>query len=266
MPIFKLRLFALCGMLAGACGLAQAQGFDAVRLQGEPGSEGEGRAGVALIAGHKYLGSDERRELLLPTIDYRWKNGWFAGVGNGVGYRFASSPQFQYGLRLAADFGRKEHRSDVLRGLGDIPARPEFGGFFNMHLSRELSLSSSLRYGAGTDRKGLLLDLGAHYGLQLAAQWRLGGSVSATYANRDYMQDYFGVTPEQSVRSGYAVYEPGAGVRDVRLGASLTHFFNRDWALTAALSATSLQGDAKRSIIVRESTPVTGILALGYRF
>jgi outer membrane scaffolding protein for murein synthesis (MipA/OmpV family) len=153
-----------------------------------------------------------------------------------------------------------------LRGLGDIPARPEAGAFFNMHLSRELSLSSSLRYGAGQDRNGLLLDLGAHYGWQLAPQWRLGGSVVATYVNRDYMQDYFGITPEQSVRSGYAVYEPGAGVRDVRLGASLTHFFNRDWALTAALSATSLQGDAKRSVIVRESTPVTGILALGYRF
>ncbi|MBC7956503.1 MAG: MipA/OmpV family protein [Cytophagales bacterium] len=266
MAIASFKLVVASGVLAGVCSSAQAQGFDAVRLQGDAGSEGEGRAGVALIAGHKYLGSDERRYLLLPTIDYRWKNGWFAGMGNGVGYRFASNPQLQYGVRLAADFGRKEHRSDVLRGLGDIPARPEAGAFFNMHLSRELSLSSSLRFGAGQDRKGLLLDLGAHYGLQIAPQWRLGGSVSATYVNRDYMQDYFGVTPQQSARSGYAVYEPGAGVRDVRLGASLTHFFNRDWALTAALSATSLQGDAKRSVIVRESTPVTGVLALGYRF
>jgi outer membrane scaffolding protein for murein synthesis (MipA/OmpV family) len=262
----SFRLWVCAGAMVGACGVAQGQAFDTVRLQGEPGSEGEGRAGLALIAGSKYLGSDERRYLLLPTIDYRWKNGWFAGVGNGIGYRFASSPQFQYGLRLAADFGRKEHRSDVLRGLGDISARPEAGAFFNMLLSREWSLSSSLRYGAGNDRKGLLLDLGAHYGVQLAPQWRLGGSLSSTYVNRQYMQEYFGITPEQSLRSGYAVSQVDAGLRDVKLGASLTHFINRDWAITGALSATSLQGDAKRSVIVRERNPVTGVLALGFRF
>jgi outer membrane scaffolding protein for murein synthesis (MipA/OmpV family) len=264
MPPF--RLFATLGALAWACGVAQAQSFDAVRLQGEPSGDGEGRAGLALIAGSKYLGSDERRYLLFPAVDYRWKNGWFAGVGNGIGYRFSSSPQFQYGLRLAADFGRKEHRSDALRGLGDIHARPEAGAFFNVHASRELSFSSSLRYGSGNDRKGALLDLGAHYGLQIAPQWRLGGSLSTTYANRDYMQGYFGITPQQSAASGYAVSELGAGVRDVRLGASLTYIINMDWAVTTAVSATSLLGDAKRSAIVRDSTPVTGVLALGYRF
>lgn len=266
MPTAPFRLFTAAVFFAGACGVAQAQGFDAVRLQGEPSGDGEGRAGIALIAGSKYLGSDERRYLLLPTVDYRWKNGWFAGVGNGIGYRFASSPQFQYGLRLAADLGRKEHRSEVLRGLGDISARPEAGAFFNMQLSRDLSFSSSLRYGSGNDRKGLVLDVGAHYGLQLAPQWRLGAGVTTTYVNREYMQGYFGITPEQSARSGYAVSQVGAGVRDVRVGASLTHFINRDWALTGALSATALQGDAKRSVIVRESTPVSAVLALGFRF
>lgn len=259
------RVVAL-GALASACGLAQAQGFDAVRLQGDPNAEGEGRVGLAVIAGSKYLGSDERRTLLLPTLDYRWKNGWFAGVGNGVGYNFSSNPQMQYGLRVAADFGRKEHRSEVLRGLGDINARPEAGAFFNLHASQALSFSSSLRYGSGNDRNGLLLDVGAHYGLQVAPQWRLGTSLSATYANRNYMQGYFGITPEQSATSGYAVSEAEAGIRDVRAGVSLTHIINREWAATLAVGATSLQGDARRSLIVRERTPVSAVLALGYRF
>jgi outer membrane scaffolding protein for murein synthesis (MipA/OmpV family) len=80
------------------------------------------------------------------------------------------------------------------------------------------------------------------------------------------MQSYFGITPEQSARSGYAVYEPGAGLRDIRLGSSLTYIINRDWAATLAVSASSLQGDAKDSPIVRERNPVTGVLAIGYRF
>lgn len=251
-------------LLAGVAG-ARAQAFDAVRLEGD-GSQSSGRVGLVAIAGYQYLGSDERRNMLLPTVDYRWANGWFAGVGNGVGYRFKSSEGLQYGVRLTADFGRKEHRSEVLRGLGDISARPEVGGFLNWQLSRDFSLSSSLRYGAGNDRDGLVIDLGAHYGLQLAPQWRLGGSLTASWVNRSTMQAYFGITPEQSARSGYAVSEVGAGLRDVRVGLGLIYFINRDWAATLALSANALQGDAKDSVIVRESTPVSAILGVGYRF
>lgn len=227
---------------------------------------GEGRVGLAAIAGHQYLGSDERRWSLFPAIDCRWANGWFAGVGNGVGYKFNSDPQWQYGVRLAADFGRKESHSSVLQGLGDIRARPEAGAFLNWRAPHDFTLTSSVRYGAGNDRHGLLIDVGVRHGLQLATQWRLGTSLSATYANRNYMQGYFGITPEQSVASGYAVSEAGAGLRDVRAGVSLTHFITRDWAATLAVSASSLQGDAKDSVIVRERTPVTSVLALGYRF
>jgi MipA family protein len=248
-------------LAGGAC----AQAFDAVRLEGDDRQD-SGRIGLAAIAGTKYLGSDERRYMAFPSIDYRWANGWFAGLGNGVGYRWKANAELQYGVRLTADFGRKESRSSALNGLGDIDARPEAGVFFNWAPSHSLMFSSSMRYGSGNDRDGLVLDLGMHTGIPLAMQWRLGLGLSATFANREYMQSYFGITPEQSGRSGYAVYEPGAGLRDIRLGSSLTYIINRDWAATLAVSASSLQGDAKDSPIVRERHPVTGVLAIGYRF
>jgi outer membrane protein len=266
LPMNAVRHLLLCSLFA-ATGLAQAQSFDAVRLDGpEPEGKGQGRVGLAAIASHRYLGSDERRYMVLPSVDYRWATGWFAGVGNGVGYRFKSSPQLQYGVRLAGDFGRKESRSPVLFGLGDIPARLQIGTFLNWHLARELSLSTSLRYGSGEDRDGLVVDVGLHTGTQIAPRWRLGAGLSATWVNAATMQSYFGITPEQSARSGYAVSTVGAGVRDVRLGTSLIYFINRDWAATLAVSATALVGDAKASVIVRERTPLTAVLAVGYRF
>ncbi|HEY0818339.1 MAG TPA: MipA/OmpV family protein [Rhizobacter sp.] len=248
-----------------AAGVANAQAFDAVRLEG-PEGQGQGRVGVAAIAGHRYLGSDERRYMLLPTVDYRWANGWFAGVGNGIGYRFGSSPQLQYGLRVTADFGRKENRSEVLRGLGDIPRRPQLGTFLNWQVTRDVSFTSSLRYGSGEDRDGLVLDLGANTGMQLAPRWRLGVGVGVTWVNRAWMQSYFGITPEQSARSGYAVSTVGAGVRDLKASGTLIYFIDRDWAATLAVSASALQGDARDSVIVRERTPVSAVLAVGYRF
>ena len=157
----------LCLLFAAACGGAQAQAFDAVRLYGSPSGAGEGNVGAAVIFGHQYMGSDERRTLVLPGLGYQWTNGWFAGTTNGVGYLFSSAPNMQYGLRVTADFGRRESRSTALKGMGNIDARPEVGAFFNYFPTREIFLTSSLRYGSGNDRDGLQVDLGAGYALQL---------------------------------------------------------------------------------------------------
>ena len=249
-----------------AAGAVRAQAFDAVRLYGDPSGDGAGTAGVAAVLGYRYMGSDERRTSVLPALEYRWKNGWFIGTTNGVGYKFSSDPSLQYGVRLTADFGRSESRSTVLVGMGDIKARPEIGGFFNFFLSRDFNLTSSLRYGSGNDRRGAQLDLGAAYSVQLAPQWRTTVGVSTTLVNGAYMQSHFGVTPAQALTSQNPAYEAGTGVRDLRVSASVTHFINTEWSLTGGLSASSLQGDAKDSPIVRERTPITGLVALGFRF
>ena len=261
-----LRALALAATLAAACGGAQAQAFDAVRLFGRPAGDGEGTVGAAVITGYQYMGSDERRTSALPLLDYRWANGWFVGTSNGLGYMFDSAPTTQYGVRLTADFGRNESRSAVLTGMGDIKARPEIGAFFTYFPTRDIFLTSSLRYGAGTDRKGLLLDLGAGYAMQLSPQWRAAVGVAATIVNQEWMQDYFGVTPAQSAASGHTVYTAGAGLRDVRANLSVNYFITSSWTLTGAVSASALQGDAKNSPIVRERTSTQGILAVGYRF
>ena len=258
-------LLAAAALLAAA-GAAHAQAFDAVRIFGPVEGDGAGIAGAVVIAAPRYAGSDERGWLVLPSIDYRWKNGWFAGLSNGIGYLFPSRPDMQYGLRVTADIGRKESRSDDLAGMGNIHPRAEAGAFFNYFPTREIFLTSSLRYGAGNDWNGMQIDLGAGYTTALAAQWRGTIGVATTYANGAYMQAYFGVTPEQAANSGYTVYAPGAGLRDVRFNASVVYAIDARWSLTGALTVSSLQSDARDSPIVFEPTPVTGIVALSYTF
>lgn len=202
----------------------------------------------------------------MPLLDYQWKNGWFAGTTNGLGYNFSRRPDMDYGVRLTADLGRKESRSSALRGLGNVDARPEVGIFYNYSLSPSLALTSSLRYGSGNDHNGVVVDVGAAYSMVLAPQWRLGLGVSATVANAKYMQSYFGVTPAQSTTSGYAPYTAGSGVRDVRASAALTYSVNPRVAITTALSASSLQGDAKGSPVTRKRSTATGIVSVSYAF
>lgn len=261
-----LRYAAFALLLGGLSPLAFAQAFDAVRLYGAaPGQDG-GLVGGALVFGRDYPGSNKRRTSVFPVIDYQWKSGFFAGTTNGVGYNFSSAPTAQYGLRVTADLGRDESRSPALTGLGDIDARPEVGGFFNYFVSRDVFLTSSLRYGSGNDRKGIVLDLGAGYSTVLAPNWRLGVGVAASVVNQKYMQSYFGVDAAQASSSGYPLYTPSAGMRDVRANASLTYRVNDKVGITGAVSLSSLQGDAKNSPVVRRNSTANGVLAASYAF
>ena len=256
----------LAGCLALSAPAAFGQAFDAVRLFGAaPGQDG-GTAGAALVAGTEYRGSDQRRTLLVPVLDYQWANGWFAGVTNGVGYNFSGSPQWQYGLRLVLDMGRAESRSKALRGMGDIDTRAEASAFANYATPGGVFFSSTVRYGSGNAGKGLVVDLGSGYSTQLAPAWRLGMGVAVTLVNADHMQAYFGVTSAQSINSGYRAYTAGSGMRDMRASAALTHLFNRRLSATLAMSGSSLQGDAKSSPLTRQRSTLSGVLAVAYAF
>lgn len=257
---------ALAGAIALAAPSAFAQAFDAVRLFGAAPGQDAGRIGLATVAGPTYAGSENRRVRAFPAFDYQWANGWFAGFSNGIGYNFSDAPRLQYGLRLTADLGRKERRDAALRGMGDIDATATAGAFFNYVLPAGVFLTSSLRHGSGNHRDGTVLDLGAGHSLALPRPWRLGVGVAATLVNAAYMQSHFGVTPTQAAASGYAVYTPGAGARDLRANLALTYSFDARTSLTTALSASRLLGDAKDSPLTRKANTVSGVFALGYAF
>lgn len=261
----SLRL-VLAATVSLAAPNAFAQAFDSVRLFAAPPGKDGGTVGAIVVSGAAYAGSNERRTRLLPVLDYQWANGWFAGVSNGVGYNFSTSPRLQYGLRLTADFGRDEKRSAALRGLGDIDTQVEAGAFFNLRMQEGFAFTSSARYGSGRDGKGLVVDLGAGWSTTFGAGWRLGLGTALSVVNAEVMQSTFGITPEQSRRSGYAVYTPGAGLRDTRASLSLSYAFAPRLSATASVSASTLLGDAADSPLVRRKTNASAVFVLGYAF
>ncbi len=264
LPLIKTAAFTASLLLAAPAAFAQS--FDAVRLSGAASGADTGSIGLAVVSGREYKGSDERRTLVLPIIDFQWKNGWFAGTANGVGYDFSNTPGTHYGVRLTADLGRKESRSSALKGMGDVDVKPEVGGFFNYAVTPAFVLTSSLRYGSGNDSDGLVVDLGAAYGIALAPKWNLGLGVGASYVNSNHMQSYFGVTAAQAVTSGYAPYTAGSGLRDVRANVALNYYFSPQISITGGLSASSLQGDAKDSPLTRKRSTTAALVGVTYSF
>jgi outer membrane scaffolding protein for murein synthesis (MipA/OmpV family) len=264
-PRLCIAIISLTGILPTSQ-IAQAQSFASVRLQQTAPGQDLSVAGLVVLSGPAYAGSDERRERALPLLDFQWANGWFAGVSNGVGINFSSNPQLRYGVRVTADFGRKESRATALRGMGDIDAKAEGGAFLNVALAEDWQATTSLRYGSGNGGRGLVADVGVLYGTALAPQWRLGASAGLSAVNADYMQTYFGVDASQALRSGYAAYTPRSGLRDARIGASLTYALDQRSALTAAADFNRVLGDAADSPLTRRRDAASAVLVYTYGF
>lgn len=220
--------------------------------------------GIANTA--RYLGSNERRYRLIPTFNAQWQNGWFAGFPRGVGYNFSSDPHAEYGLRLTADHGRKQNVSTALGGLGDIAMRAELGGFYNLALSREIKFNTGLRYGAGQDRHGAVLDLGMNYRIALTEDRFLTLGIKTSYANNHYMQSYFGVTAAQSARSGYAVSTPKAGISEVGLSANYLYKIDRNWSVLTGISYAQLGSIVQAAPMSRSHSASSLNLLTSYTF
>lgn len=262
----RARTTIWMGFVLSTAPLTQAQVFDSVLLRNaEPGTDG-GYVGLTAISAPEYLGSDQRKAAAFPAISYQWANGWFAGLDNGLGYNFSTNPAWHYGLRLTADMGRKSDDSANLRGMGDVDAKPELGGFVTFSPADGLAFTGSVRYGSGQSSNGTVVGLGVGYSVSLAPQWRLGGRLGVTLADRQHMQSYFGVDAQQSSRSGHRLYTPDAGLRDTNLGLSLTYAINPRTYLSAELSGNMLGSDAKNSPLARSSQSSATVLALTYAF
>lgn len=220
--------------------------------------------GVAETA--RYVGSDQQRLRLMPVLNATWSNGWFAGFPRGIGYNFSADPRIEYGLKLGVDMGRKSNVSPALNGLGNIGARPEPGAFVNYSLSKELRLTTGLRYGAGRDSQGMLLDAGLHYHIPVDDKQAMTVGVSTTYANSNYMQSYYGVNATQSASSGYAMYTPGAGIREIDLTASYRYKLDRQWSLLTGATLGQLGSAVKAAPMTRSNAHNSVYLQTNYTF
>jgi MipA family protein len=257
----ELIALAACGMACSLHAAAQDIGIPPDAPMQKPF---EMILGLGLTHRPAYLGSDDRKNAALPLISARWNNGWFAGT-TGVGYQFPSSGAFSGGLRLGFDPGRKESDSADLAGMGDLKTRATLGAFASYRIQPGLSLGSSLSYGSGNDKNGMQLDMNLRSQMSLGGPHRLFGSAGLTFANQAAMQSQFGVTASQSASSGYGLYTPGAGVRDVSLNVGYGYALNQNTSLQVGLNLRSLQGDAKNSPLTRSNTNSSINFGLMYR-
>lgn len=176
-----------------------------------------------------FVGSKYYQALAFPDIKVEYKDRFFASLFEGVGYNVINSDGWRAGPIMKFDFGRTEDddnpfriagkKTNALRGLGDVDATPELGGFVEYNFE-PFSATIELRQGVG-GHEGLVGDISLNYmGFieQLGPPIMYAFGPRATFADANYNNAYFGINQTQSANSGLARYSAEAGLVSYGIG------------------------------------------------
>lgn len=226
------------------------------------------RVGAVVLSGQAYQGASEQKTSALPGVFIQTSNGFFADPLNGIGFSFEPIGDLQYGLRVNLDTGRSVETS--LPGFEKIKPRANPGAFANYTVNDKLTLRSALRLGLGEGEgvvgKGSLLHVGGTYKVFQAGFFGVSANASLKYADSNYMQSYFGVSPAQSATSGLKAYKPAAGFAAAKVGLTAGTPLSREVFVFANVSVQRLLGDAVNSPIVKKKTQPTAFIGGVYSF
>lgn len=223
------------------------------------------RLGAFGVITPKYEGSEDHKIRAFPLIDLEYKKRFFLNPVKGLGVWFWRGSQTKAGVSVSYTNGRDEDDSSHLEGLGDVDG----GVTANLYLDwspRPWSVSVHYRRQMTGNDTGTLVDLRAGYGFRLVGPLFLKPSVRFKYADSDYNQSYFSVTPRQSVNSGLPAYDADSGVNGVGAGVLALVFLNKHWSLQALCNYERLVGDAGDSPIVQDKNQVRAGLGFSYQF
>jgi len=235
---------------------------------GLPSSAGRfsGLIGIGLGVAPDYEGSDRYGLTALPLADIRYPGFLFikgASVNPNDGlvsagwnllnvtYASGSGPRVRLSLGPFVRYrsGRDQDDNDALKGLGDIDGSVSLGGFAELTAGPwSMEVNAAPEVTGGSD--GVLVAFGARYTTKLSKDFDVSLGVSASWANKDYMQGTFGVSATQAARSGLARFNASAGFKDVGADIRTSYALSESFSLVGQVGYRRLLGSADDSPIV----------------
>ncbi|MBO9455891.1 MipA/OmpV family protein [Paracoccus sp. R12_1] len=218
--------------LVVAAGSASAQDF------GLAGRDVSVELGLGAQGRPVYPGSDDTDAA--PWLI--WQNFQIGTGGNPQGFSF--SPSFSsIGERDPSD-------DDALAGMDQIDRAYELGGKVS-YGQGPVTAYGTIRRGFG-GHEGVVGELGTTYRTDLSDRVTLWSGVEFGWGNSEYSDTYFGVTPAESVTSGYPEYAPGSGFNSAAIKFRARYALNDRTAIMGEVEYGRLIGDAADSPIVED--------------
>ena len=219
--------------------------------------------GAGLAAAPNFQGSDKYRVHPVPLV-FAGYGRFFIGFG-GAGVSLYRAPGLRVGALVSLGQGRNESADARLAGLGDVE-RTVLAGAFAVYATRSFHSRLVTYTDVGGEHHGTLVRLDGFARMRAGERVGFFAGPGLTWGSRQYNQTFFGVTSEQSARSGFPEFGANAGINNLRVTAGTNYRFAPNWRLSGGLTASRLSGDAGASPITETKTQYRAHLAAIYLF
>lgn len=250
-------------------------------VERKPQSDWNVSAGTGLIVAPAFTGAKSYSLLAVPDIRVAYKNIFFVNVRDGIGYAVINQDGWRVGPVATYAFSRSEKGGgsifkiaggdkSALQGMGDVNGTVSLGGFveyslnpykFQLHLHKGISGHEGFVAEGRVGYGGVLTG----YGPPLI--YSFGPHIR--FADQKFINAYWGVSEQQSARSGLDRYRANAGI------TSYGFDFFALVPLTSSISASIIAGFDRLAPVVADSPLVrvrgaenqaVGGLFVSYRF
>jgi outer membrane protein len=221
--------------------------------------------GAAVASTNTYEGANSSRVRAAPFFLISYRDELFIGP-LGLQWKAIDWNGLRAGPVLGLLGGRRQNLDPRLDGLGDIPSSLAAGLFVNYHLGH-LQLNATFRQAVTHADNGWLGLVQLDYRTALITR-RLGFFIGpeVEFADRQYNQTFFGVTPTQSSDSGLLIFTPPGGTKDFGLHAGLTYACTQHVIIRVFADEKWLGSDIKDSPIVERTTETLVGIGAAYHF
>ncbi len=221
----------------------------------EESDEFSGYSTIGIAALPDYEGADDLR--ILPLVDGKvfWGERYVAVEGPAIRANVVNNETFEFGPVASFTFGRDDGiESRAVAQLGDIDDAYEVGLFGALNF--DLGGNDAVRIGVqgvhdvSDVHDGFVITASASYTAPVGKRLTLMGEIGASYADDNYAETYFSVTPAGSLASGLAAFDAKGGLKDVGAQLTATYRIGDNWGIAANAGYRRLLGDFAVSPVV----------------
>lgn len=233
-----------------------------------------GGLGLGMLTAPTYDGSPNSRTNPVPVLSLSYHSarlGTFSLDETGLSWIFLDAGGLQLGVLTGFDPGRKSGRQrngpftqgdDRLLGMGDVSSSWEGGAMLAWG-----PLNLVARHAIGDKgHDGFIATLGIGWETELASGLGLRIGAGTSWADRRYMQTYYGVTPQQAAASRFAAYAPRAGITSGEVSVGAQYRFAKRWLVQAGLTWRELVDEAGSSPLAEDRASMSAFGGVAWTF
>ncbi len=248
----------------------------ALMLGGNAAGANGGFAALGVTVSPDYEGGDDYAASPALFGRYNFNEGRYVALVGGADaarngrlvLNLLPASPWEMGPALGLRYERNDPDNDRVKRMDDIDFATEAGGFIN-YKSGPWFAGFGLMFDVSDTYGGYIGDLKGGYKQEVSDYLNFKYTVSLSYVDDEYMEEYFGVNAADAASSGLPPYKADGGIKDYGLGISANYKFNKTWGLIAAFNYYRLTGDAEDSPIVADAgdnNQYKAALALSYSF